>query len=478
MSKSVHSLAAGISHSFYALFSILILISLPCLSIQARADVTKKVYNAEETTLSNGMQVVVISNHRAPVVSHMVWYKVGAADEPQGDGISGTAHFLEHLMFKGTKAIPPGEFSKIIRSWGGEDNAFTSWDYTAYFQSIAKDKLPNVMALEADRMINLTLPPRDIELERDVIIEERRMRIDNDPQSLFAEQLRAILFSSTNYAVPIIGWHDEMPKLKREHVLDYYQTWYTPKNAILVVSGDVTMRDVKPMAEKFYGIIPSHDVPSHIRPITPDFPAPVTLKFVSQDLHQPVFLQAWRAPSYLMNKREAFALDVLMEALSGGASTELYQSLVVKQKIATDISLSFEGDSRGEGSIWLSAVPAPNVTLEELQKAIHDKFIDLVASGLTPISVEKAKTRLIDSEIYARDSVMGPAMVVGQSLSYGLTLEEIETRPAQIEAVTLDDANAVLKIYLDPLSPKHFPVIGLMMPQDSKKTTTTNKKAQ
>lgn len=167
-------------------------------------------------------------------------------------------------------------------------------------------------------MINLSLPARDIELERDVIIEERRMRIDNDPQSLFAEQVRAVLFSSTNYAVPIIGWHDEMPKLKREHVLDYYQTWYTPKNAILVVSGDVTMKDVKPMAEKFYGIIPSHDVPPHTRPITPDFPAPVTLKFVSQDLHQPVLLQAWRAPSYSMNKREAFALDVLMETLSGG----------------------------------------------------------------------------------------------------------------------------------------------------------------
>lgn len=443
-------------------------LTLLLLSHSANA-APEKVYNAESMTLSNGMQVVVIPNHRAPVVSHMVWYKVGAADEPQGDGVSGAAHFLEHLMFKGTKAIAPGQFSKIIRSWGGEDNAFTSWDYTAYFQSISKDKLPNVMALEADRMINITLPPKEIASELPVIIEERRMRTDNDPQSLFSEQMRAALFASTNYAVPIIGWHDEMPKLNRDHVLNYYKTWYTPKNAILVVSGDVTMKDVQPLAEKFYGIIPSHDVPSHVRPITPDFPAPVTLTFESAELRQPVFLTAWRAPSYIMDKKEALALDVLMETLSGGASTELYQSLVVNEKVATDISLSFEGEARGEGSIWLMAVPAPKVTLQKLQQSIDRKLGELVQSGLNQEAFQKAKIRMIDSEIYARDSVMGPAMVVGQSLAYGLTLDDIETRPAQIEAVTIDEANAVLKKYLDPVSPKHLPVIGFMVPKEAPK---------
>lgn len=439
-----------------------------CFSNPSQA-APEKVYNAESITLSNGMQVVVIPNHRAPVVSHMVWYKVGAADEPQGDGVSGAAHFLEHLMFKGTKAVAPGQFSKIIRGWGGEDNAFTSWDYTAYFQSVSKDKLPNVMAFEADRMLNATLPPKEIASELPVIIEERRMRTDNDPQSLFSEQMRAILFASTNYAVPIIGWHDEMPKLNRDHVLNYYQTWYTPKNAILVVSGDVTMNEVKPLAEKYYGFIPSHDVPDHVRPMTPDFPSPTTLKFESDELRQPIFLEAWRAPSYIMDKKEALALDVLMETLSGGSATELYQSLVVKQKIATDISLSFEGDSRGEGSIWLSAVPAPTVTLEKLQQAIDRKLGELVQSGLHQDAFEKAKTRMIDQELYARDSVMGPAMVVGQGLSYGLTLDDIETRPAQIQAVTLDEANAVLKKYLDPVAPKHLPVIGFMIPKEKAK---------
>lgn len=441
------------------------LLAMTVCSLCMTTPVMAKVYNAESMVLPNGMQVVVIPNHRAPVVSHMVWYKVGAADEPQGDGVSGAAHFLEHLMFKGTKAIAPGQFSKIIRSWGGEDNAFTSWDYTAYFQSVSKDKLPNVMALEADRMVNIMLPPKEIASELPVIIEERRMRTDNDPQSLFSEQMRAALFASTNYAVPIIGWRDEMPKLTRDHVLDYYQTWYTPRNAIVVISGDVTMNEVKPLAEKFYGIIPGRDVPDHVRPLTPDFPSPVILKFESAELRQPVFLEAWRAPSYIMDKKEALALDVLIETLSGGSSTELYQSLVVTDQMATDISLSYEGDARGEGSIWLSAVPAPKVTLEKLQQVINRKLGELVKSGLNAQAFEKAKIRLIDSEIYARDSVTGPAMVVGQSLSFGLTLDDIETRPAQIEAVTIEEANAVLKKYLDPVAPRHLPVIGFMIPQ-------------
>lgn len=436
------------------------------LSFPAQATV-EKVYNAETMTMKNGMQVVVIPNHRAPIVSHMVWYKVGAADEPQGDGVSGAAHFLEHLMFKGTEAVKPGEFSKIIRSIGGEDNAFTSWDYTAYFQSIAKTELPRVMALEADRMINLTLPPAEIESERDVIIEERRMRTDNDPQSLFSEQLRAILFTATPYEVPIIGWHDEMPKLERRHVLDYYKTWYTPKNAILVVSGDVTLQDVAPLAEKYYGVIPSHDVPEHVRPITPDFAAPITISFESAELRQPVFIRAWRADSYAMNKQEGYALDVLMEVLSGGSSTELYQSLVVKDKKATDIDLSYEGDARGEGSIWLSATPADGVTLDQLRISIEQKLSELVKNGLLVTEVDKAKTRLIDSEIYARDSVMGPAMIVGQSLAYGLTLDDVETRPQKISAVTVEAVEAVLKKYLDPASPSHLPVTGYMIPKQN-----------
>lgn len=445
----------------------ILFLSLCLLSLPSYAS-AQKVYNAETRTLKNGMQVVVISNHRAPVVSHMVWYKVGAADEPQGDGVSGAAHFLEHLMFKGTKAVPAGEFSKFIKSIGGEDNAFTSWDYTAYFQSVARNQLPRIMAIEADRMMNIILPDQEIQSEREVIIEERRSRTDNDPQSLFSEQLRAVLFTASNYSVPIIGWRDEMPKLNKAHVLDYYQTWYAPNNAILVVSGDVTMEQVFPLAEKFYGIIPARQVPDHIRPLSPDFPAPVQLRFESADLRQPTFIRAWRAPSYITNKTESLALDVLMETLSGGSSTELYQALVVQDKKATDISLSFEGDFRGEGSIWLYAIPAPQVSLEHLQKSIEEKIKALCVSGVSRQAFENAKTRMIDSEIYARDSVMGPAMVVGQALSMGLSLEDVETRPAQISAVTIEHLNSVLRKYLDLESPLHLPVTGYMVPKGKK----------
>lgn len=446
------------------LLAVLFILIFPSSSFCA----PEKVYNAETMTLQNGMQVVVISNHRAPVVSHMVWYKVGAADEPQGDGVSGAAHFLEHLMFKGTKAIPAGEFSKFIKSIGGEDNAFTSWDYTAYFQSVAKDQLPRMMALEADRMINAVLPETEIAPERKVIIEERRMRTDNDPQSLFQEQMLATLFNTTPYAVPIIGWKDEMPKLTRADVYNYYKTWYAPNNAILVVSGDVTMRDVAPLAQKFYGVLVPHDVPPHSRPVAPDFPAPITLRFETPEIKQPSFLRAWRAPSYMTDKKEALALDVLTEALDGGAATELYQDLVVKHKIASEISLSFSGDARGEGSIWLSATPAPTVTLDALEKGIVKKFGALTVSGMDATEIEKAKTRFIDSQAYARDSVMGPAMVVGQSLAMGLTLDDVETFPAQIAAVTKADVDSVLKKYLSPDSPAHLPVTGYMIPKGGK----------
>lgn len=434
-----------------------------CLFSSA-AFATDKVFDAETFTLKNGMQVVVIPNHRAPVVSHMVWYKVGAADEPQGDGVSGAAHFLEHLMFKGSKAIKAGEFSKIIRSIGGEDNAFTSWDYTAYFQSVSKSNLSTVMALEAERMINITLPEAEIEKERKVIIEERRMRVDNDPQQLFSEQLRALLFTATPYEVPILGWHDEMPKLARADVLNYYKKWYAPNNAILVISGDVTTRDVKPLAEKFYGVIPFMTVPEHTRPIAPDFPAPVRVTYSNKDIHEPVFMRGWRAPGFMMNKHDSLALEVLVETLDGGASTDLYQSLVVKNKKATNINLSYDAATRGEGSIWLNATPAPNVTLEELELALDSKMDDLIGNGIKATEIEKAKSRMIDRAIYARDSVMGPAMTIGQNLSYGASLDDIENWPALIAKIKPNDVQIVLEKYLHPATPAHHPVTGYLKP--------------
>jgi zinc protease len=211
---------------------------------------------ATEFTLSNGMQVVVIPDHRAPVVTHMVWYRVGAADEPRGK--SGIAHFLEHLMFKSTEKIASGEFSRIVSRMGGQDNAFTSQDATAYFQRIHKDRLGEVMAMEADRMVNLRLTEHEVLTERDVILEERRSRVENNPQAVLDEQMNAVLYYSHTYGIPVIGWEHEIARLTREDALSFYKHHYAPNNAILVVSGDVTPEEVRRLAEETYGKIPAN----------------------------------------------------------------------------------------------------------------------------------------------------------------------------------------------------------------------------
>lgn len=425
----------------------------------------QRVFNAETFTLSNGMEVVVVPNHRAPVVTHMVWYKVGAADEPQGDGVSGAAHFLEHLMFKGSKAVAPGEFSRLIRSLGGEDNAFTSWDFTAYFQSISKTYLPTVMALEADRMININPPAKDVETELPVIIEERRQRTDNDPRALFMEQLRAVMFNTSPYGIPIIGWRDEMPKLTWQHAHDYYKTWYAPNNAILIVSGDITAEQLKPLAEKYYGFIPSKPIPAHIRPAVPEFSAEQRLTLRHADIRQPALIRGWRVPSFQQNPEVSYNLQVLEELISSGSATRLYQALVVKQKLASSVDLSYDGDNRGDGSLWLYAEPVPGVTLEKLETAIEQEFSAIIKDGFTDEELAKAKTRLIDSAIYARDSVAGPAMIIGQAMSAGATLEDIETWPAKIQAVERSGVEDVMKTFLDPRTTTSKAVTGYMLPE-------------
>ncbi len=427
----------------------------------------QKVFGAKSATLANGMQVVVVENHRAPVVTHMLWYQVGSADEPKGDGVSGAAHFLEHLMFKGSEAIAPGEFSKLIRNIGGDDNAFTSWDYTSFFQTIPSKYLPQVMALEADRMINLSLADRDIESEREVIIEERRMRTDNDPQSLFMEQMRAELFPNSAYAEPIIGWRDEMPLLNRQDVMEYYKTWYTPGNAILVVSGDVDFDNVVKLANKFYGIIPSHAYPEHIRSKSPDFRAKTLITLHDENVQQPTLYKAWLVPSFMDDKHSYYSFEVLAEAISGNASTKLYQTLVVNRKVATSISLSYDGDARGQGSLWLYAIPAPGVSMETLENEINTAFREIVGNGIDEQDVEKAKTRMIDQALFARDSVTGPAMVIGQALALGATLDDVENWPQKIDSITRDDVQTIFDMYLNPEAPKRLPVTGILTPAEN-----------
>ncbi len=447
------------------LFASVLALSAPATAQDQAPD---KVYNAETFTLDNGLQVVVIPNHRAPVVTHMLWYKVGSADEPQGDGVSGEAHFLEHLMFKGTKAIGPGKFSKLIRSMGGNDNAFTSWDYTAYYQSIAKERLPIVMAMEADRMINISPPEKEIAPEHQVIIEERRQRTDNDPKALFSEQMRSVLYNNSPYGTPIIGWKNEMPNITWAHAKNYHDKWYAPNNAILVVSGDVTLAQMKEYAGKYYGILPKKKIGDHIRPDVPKLSAPTFLEFHDPAVQQPVLLRAFIAPSFVQNKKDAYALQVLQNLISGGASTRLYQSLAVQQKIAVNIDMSYEDSNRGQGSIWIYATPAETVSLKKLESVIDLEFRSMIKEGIAKEEIEKAKERLIDSAAYARDSVMGPAMAIGQALASGATLDDVEYWPVRIAEVTPEDVTRVLKKYMDPDNPDYQSVTGYMLPPQEK----------
>lgn len=434
----------------------------------AQSSAPEKVFNAETFTLKNGLQVVVIPNTRAPVVTHMLWYKVGAADEPQGDGISGEAHFLEHLMFKGTGAIAPGQFSRIIRSIGGNDNAFTSWDYTAYFQNVSKQYLPTVMAMEADRMININPPQKEIAPEHQVIIEERRQRTDNDPKALFSEQLRSVLFNATPYGIPIIGWKHEMPAITWDAAKNYYNKWYAPNNAILIVSGDVTVDETRSLAEKFYGYLPQKNIPPHIRPDVPEMAAPITMTFNNEVVQQPVFMRATTVPSFVQNRKDSYALQILENTISSGAATRLYQSLVVKQKLAVSVDMNYDDSNRGQGSLWLYAVPAKGVTLKKLEAAIDAEFRSIIKSGLTDDEIAKAKTRMIDSATYARDSIEGPASLIGQALAAGATLDDVEYWPAHIAETPSSEITRVLKTYLDPDKPSRPPVTGYMLPVGEK----------
>jgi zinc protease len=413
------------------------------LAIAGRVEA--KVFSPTVYTLANGLQVVVIENHLAPAVTQMVWYKVGAADEEPGR--SGIAHFLEHLMFKGTKAVGPGEFSKIIARNGGEDNAFTYYDYTAYFQTIRADRLELVMKLEADRMRNLALTDDQVNPERDVIVEERRQRIDNSPEARMAEALRYNLLVNSPYGRPAIGWKSEMEKLTTADAVAWYRKWYAPNNAILIVVGDVQPESVKALAEKYYGPIPSRPVPKRIRPQIVAMPGTerrVTLR--DPDIHQPSFARFYVAPNYsAATRKEALALEVFDEIFGGGTTSRLYQALVVKQKLATAAGSSYDDTTLDPDTYGIFASPAPGQDMTDLEKGIDGVIATVLKDGVTEAEVNDAKTRLEADAILARDSLDGPAQSIGQALATGQEISDVEDWPENIDKVTLADVNAAMR---------------------------------
>lgn len=430
------------------MFFFRILPFLLILVLAAPAGAQDKVFNAETFTLTNGMEVVVIPNRRAPVVTHMVWYRVGAADDPPGQ--SGIAHFVEHLMFKGTKDMPPGEFSKRVKSMGGNDNAFTGHNSTAYFQSISVGNLEAVMKMEADRMLNLTFPPDEVLSERKVVIEERRERTENDPRGYFQEQMRAALFVNHPYANPPVGWFHEVGALERENVKDFYGRWYAPNNAILIVTGDITAKELRPLAERIYGAIPRRDAPTRQWTDVPPLLAKTRLTLHHEAIRQPMLSRVYRVPSCAMNRDECLALQVLESILDGGSATRLYRELVVEQKMAVSAELSYQGSAVSDGTVSVSLVPVSDVDVEELEWTFDDVMRDLIKGGVTEEELRAAKDRLKDEAIFARDSLMGPAMIFGQALVAGETIDDIEFWPDNIEKVTARQVNDAARKYLNP----------------------------
>lgn len=413
------------------------------------AEARDGVFNPETATLENGLELVVIANHRSPVVTHMIWYKAGAADEEPGH--SGAAHLLEHLMFKGTKTRAPGEFSAIVSRNGGQENAFTSWDFTAYHQSVAKDRLPLVMALEADRMTNLVLSEEQVASEKQVVLEERRQRVENDPGAMLGIYADGILFFNHPYRRPIIGWENEIEALTTEDVLAFYRRWYAPNNAVLVVAGDVTMAEVRPLAEATYGRVPPAKTPERLELVEPPAKTPRRIELEDPRVRQETWSRSYIAPGARTGESSlAQPLEVLAHLLGGGPSSRLYRELVVEVGVADQAHVWYEADVRGPARFVIDVQPRQGVSLAAIEDAVDGVIARLLAEGVGAEEVERSSRRLQADAVYARDSLSEGAQILGRALAIGLPVEHVEGWPERIAAVGAREVDAAAKAVLDP----------------------------
>ena len=402
-----------------------------------------------EFTLTNGLKVVVIPDRRTPVVTHMIWYRVGSADETPGK--SGLAHFLEHLMFKGTATNPPGHFSQMLAEMGGQENAFTSHDYTAYFQRVARSKLETVMAFEADRMTGLVLSEAGVLSERDVVLEERRMRTDNDPSAQLYEAAQAALYTNHPYGRPVIGWEHEIRQLNREQALAFYRRFYAPENAILVLAGDVDADAARTLAEKTYGkIARGAAAPERVRPLEPEPRAHRRVTLADARVQQPSFSRYYVVPSQTTAKPgEAEAIDVLAHLLGSGTLSRLYRALVVDQGIAAGAGAWYMSTSLDASRFGIYASPRPDVSLEALEAAVDAVIAEVATNGVTESELSRAKIRLIADVVYAQDSQATLARIYGAALTTGLSVEKVKSYPERIRAVSAADVRAAAATWLE-----------------------------
>ena len=399
--------------------------------------------------LDNGMEVVVIEDHRAPVVTHMVWYRVGSSDEPWGH--SGIAHFFEHLMFKATNEIADGEFSKIVAANGGSDNAFTWHDYTAYYQRIAVDRLGLVMGMEANRMRNLALTDEVVVTERAVILEERNQRTDVSPQGLFAEQMSAALYMNHPYGVPVIGWRHEIEQLNLADARAFYNRYYAPDNAILVVAGDVSSEQVKELAKTHYGPIEPSGNPPEARPQEPPQLAPRRMEMFDDRVRQSFIRRIYLVPAYdSENPRASAALSILSDILGDGITSRLAQALQLDLKIGIDTGSYYSPARRDQGDFSIYGVPAPGQDFAAIEAAMDAVLAELVADGPTEEELTRVKRLNRAARIFAQDDLSSQARLYGRTLAVGATVADVQNWPEVIDAVTAEEVRQAAEKYLVP----------------------------
>ena len=399
-----------------------------------------------EKTLANGLRVIVKEDHRAPTAVHMVWYRAGAMDEK--DGTSGVAHVLEHLMFKGTKTLKAGEFNKRVAEAGGRDNAFTSLDYTAYFQIVPKGALPEMMRLEADRMANLLLTPEEFASEVQVVMEERRLRTEDNPEARVYEALNAAAFTAHPYRRPIIGWMDDLQSMTWQDARDWYRAWYAPNNAYVVVAGDVDHNEVFKLAEQTYGKHKAQALPTR-KPQNEPLQQGTRRVTVKAPAQLPYILMAWKAPKLkdIDQDREPYALEVLSSLLDGNDAARFPKRLVRGEKIAQSAGAGYDATVRGETKFILAGQPAAGKTVAELETALKAEIRRIQEEGVTEEELKRIKTQTIAAQVYKRDSLMAQAMEIGHAEASGVNWRDIDKLLDKIRGVTAEEVQAVAKKY-------------------------------
>ena len=453
------SLAVSLTVSLIA--SPLVSLVLPAASAHAAAA-------AQEFRLENGLRIIVQEDKRAPTVTHMIWYRVGSMDEQSGT--TGVAHVLEHMMFKGTQKLKPGDFSAKVAALGGRDNAFTNKDYTGYHQQIEKSHLAEVMALEADRMQNLTMDKNEFAKEVKVVMEERRLRTDDQPIAKVYEALNATAYVASPYHNPVVGWMDDLQNMTASDALAWYQRWYAPNNAIMVVTGDVDALEVRALAEKYFGKIPVKTLPK-TKPQNEPLQNGIRRVVVKAPAENPYLVLAFKVPTLrdVEKDDDVHALEVLAAVLDGYDNARLPARLVRTERVANAAGANYGSIQRGPSMFTLDGVPAQGTTIEQLEQKLRAEVTRIANDGVSAAELKRVKTQLIASQIYKRDSIFGQAMEIGTMEMAGISSRQIDRIIEKLAAVTPAQVQAVAQKYF---SDDQLTVASLVpLPLDQEKKT-------